>query len=275
MEKPPVLPNGVVKSPKYEVNSIPEAEEEEQQNLSSHRRFHFSVYYDWDDDKLRYSGSEEDLYTNPSYREITILDDTFVDKYLTGKPSIYHDSENSNSLPAGDDLAYSIHDVQPPKIKQTKKNIMDKLASYWQTIKELFNAKYVKFNWESPSVVIENQLFNSLKLNTGQEIGDFYCQLVEKAELLSKPEHEVMSKFVDGLPDKLAFNVRASKPKDASDALTLAKTGEAYKYRECENTVSAARNISTSQSEISSVKHQMNQLTDLMNDMHENTKTNR
>ncbi|VDI23642.1 Hypothetical predicted protein [Mytilus galloprovincialis] len=144
----------------------------------------------------------------------------------------------------------------------------------WQTIKELFNAKYVKFNWENPSVVIENQLFNSLKLNPGQEIEDFYCQLVEKADLLSKPEHEVMSKFVDGLPDKLAFYVRASKPKDASDALTLAKTGEAYKYRECENTVAAARNISTSQSEISSLRSQMNQLTDLMNDM-KNTKTNR
>ncbi|CAG2242616.1 unnamed protein product [Mytilus edulis] len=120
---------------------------------------------------------------------------------------------------------------------------------------------------KNPSVVIENQLFNSLKLNPGQEIEDFYCQLVEKADLLSKPEHEVMSKFVDGLPDKLAFYVRASKPKDASDALTLAKTGEAYKYRECENTVAAARNISTSQSEISSLRSQMNQLTDLMNDM--------
>ncbi|CAC5384566.1 unnamed protein product [Mytilus coruscus] len=76
-----------------------------------------------------------------------------------------------------------------------------------------------------------------------------------------------MSKFVDGMPDKLAFYVRASKPKDASDALTLAKTGEAYKYRESKSTVAAARNISSSQSEISSLKHQMNQLTDLMNDM--------
>ncbi|CAG2243695.1 CNBP [Mytilus edulis] len=275
------------------------------------------MYYDWDDDKVRYSDSEEDLYINPSYRDITILDNTFVNTYLT--TSINHDSAN---IPAFNDLPNSLND-QPNKSKPPKKNIMDKLASCkkfsgypkdngskfikefesfatlhelddakilaafhlhlqgpaltwyngltsdldWQTIKELFNAKYVKFNWENPSVVIENQLFNSLKLNPGQEIEDFYCQLVEKADLLSKPEHEVMSKFVDGLPDKLAFYVRASKPKDASDALTLAKTGEAYKYRECENTVAAARNISTSQSEISSLRSQMNQLTDLMNDM--------
>ncbi|CAC5409867.1 unnamed protein product [Mytilus coruscus] len=136
------------------------------------------------------------------------------------------------------------------------------------TIKDGFNAKYVKFNRKNLSVVIENRLFNNLKLNSGQEVEDFYCQLVEKSGIaFYKPEHEVMSKFVDGLPDKLAFYVRVSKPNDASDALTLAKTGEAYKYRECDNIVAAARNISTRQSEISSLKHQMNHLTELMNDM--------
>ncbi|CAC5384567.1 unnamed protein product [Mytilus coruscus] len=162
------------------------------------------MYYDWDDDKLRYSGSEEDLYTNPSYRNITILDNPFVEKYLT--TSINHDSEN---IPAYNDLATSIND-QYNQNKQPKKNIMDKLPSCkkfsgypkdngskfikefesfatpqiddakilaafylhlqgpaltwynglasgldWQTIKELFYAKYVKFNWENPSVVIQ------------------------------------------------------------------------------------------------------------------------
>ena len=136
----------------------------------------------------------------------------------------------------------------------------------WTAVKERFTAKYVKFDWEHPSVIIENQLFNNMKLHPGQEIEDFYCKVIEKGELLSKPEHEVRSKFIDGLPDKLAFYVRASKPKYSVEALNLAKTGEAYKYRESENTVAAARNVSNN-SEIEGLKCQLNQLTEMMKDM--------
>ena len=79
---------------------------------------------------------------------------------------------------------------------------------------------------EHPSVVIENELFNNMKLNNGQEIEDFFCQLTEKGQLLTKPDHEVMAKIVHGLPEKLAFYLRASKSKDSSEALTITEKPE-------------------------------------------------
>jgi hypothetical protein len=45
----------------------------------------------------------------------------------------------------------------------------------WNTVKERFTEKYITFSWEHPSVVIENELFNNMKLNDGQEIEDFFC----------------------------------------------------------------------------------------------------
>ena len=40
-----------------------------------------------------------------------------------------------------------------------------------------------------------------------------------------------MLKFINGLPEKLAFYVRSSKPEDIAEAISLAKAGEAYTYR--------------------------------------------
>ena len=71
-----------------------------------------------------------------------------------------------------------------------------------------------------------------MKLNNGKEIKDFFCQLTEIGQLLTKPDHEIMTTFINGLLEKLAFYVRASKSKDSSETLTIAKTGEADKYRE-------------------------------------------
>lgn len=142
----------------------------------------------------------------------------------------------------------------------------------WDTVKQRFQEKYIDFGWEHPSVVIENELFNNMKLIDGQEIEDYFCQMTEKAQLLSKPDHEVMAKFINGLPDKLAFYVRASKPRDSSEALTFAKTGEAYKYRETERTVAAARNVAMSNSpEIEGLKCQVNQLADMVKGIYTNT----
>lgn len=102
-------------------------------------------------------------------------------------------------------------------------------------------------------------------LGASQEIDDFYCQILEKGQLLSKPDHEIMFKFINGLPEKLAFYVRSSKPKDISEALTLARAGEAYKYRVNDKflTVAAAQANVNVNSEISELKQQVGELTDL------------
>jgi hypothetical protein len=96
--------------------------------------------------------------------------------------------------------------------------------------------------------------------------------LTEKGQLLTKPDHEVMAKFINGLPEKFAYYVRTNKPKDSSEALTIAKTGEAYKYREPQLTISAA--LASNPSEMDNIKTQMTQLTELVKYMYTNLRVN-
>ena len=135
----------------------------------------------------------------------------------------------------------------------------------WNTIRDMFVEKYATIGWHNPSVVAECENFQNVVLGASQEIEDFYCQILEKGQLLSKPDHEIMFKFINGLPEKLAFYVRSSKPKDISEALTLARAGEAYKYRVHDKflTVAAAQANANVNSEISELKQQVGELTDL------------
>ncbi|VDH99270.1 Hypothetical predicted protein [Mytilus galloprovincialis] len=70
-----------------------------------------------------------------------------------------------------------------------------------------------------------------MKLSRGQILEDFYGQIVEKAQILKKKDHEILSQFIKGLPEQLAFFVRAGTHKDSVSALAAAKMGEAYGYR--------------------------------------------
>jgi len=103
-----------------------------------------------------------------------------------------------------------------------------------------------------------------LSLKPGQNIEDFYCLLIEKGQLLSKPEHEIMAQFIKGLPEKLAFYIRASKPNDTTEALTIAKTGEAYNYREHDPTFAAAKVTKPQSDDLADMKLQINHLTDVV-----------
>jgi hypothetical protein len=134
----------------------------------------------------------------------------------------------------------------------------------WDDVKTLFIDKYVRVGWQHPSVVIENEIFHNLSLKPGQNIEDFYCLLIEKGQLLSKPEHEIMAQFIKGLPEKLAFYIRASKPNDTTEALTIAKTGETYNYREHDPTIAAAKVTKSQSDDLADMKLQINQLTDVV-----------
>jgi hypothetical protein len=48
----------------------------------------------------------------------------------------------------------------------------------------------------------------------------------EKAQILKKPEHEVVAKFISGMPGKMAFSLRAGQPAGAQVAFTSAKIAE-------------------------------------------------
>jgi len=137
----------------------------------------------------------------------------------------------------------------------------------WRTIKRLFSEKYVTIGWEHPSVVVESETFHNMQLAPSQEIEDFFCQVHEKGQLLSKPDHEIMFRFIHGLPDKLAFYVRSSQPKTMYDAY-FAKQGEAYKYRIHEQCAAIGKRADVSRrGDISEMKSQIYDLTQMMHNM--------
>ena len=104
-----------------------------------------------------------------------------------------------------------------------------------------------------------------MKLSKGQLIEDFYGQIAEKAQILKKKDHDVLSQFIKGLPEKLAFFVRAGTHKDSASALAATKMGEAYGYRqEDEITVAAAKHLNTkADSSVSKVDQLQNQISEL------------
>ena len=117
--------------------------------------------------------------------------------------------------------------------------LSDRSKQSWRAIKVLFEEKFVNFNNTSSMAMMEGQIFNSLKLTPGQKLEDFHSLLVEKGHLLQKPNHEILCRFIDGLPDKMAFFVRAGQPADLTSALTAAKMAEACGYRDIHPTNSA------------------------------------
>ncbi|CAC5414434.1 unnamed protein product [Mytilus coruscus] len=76
----------------------------------------------------------------------------------------------------------------------------------WRQFLAIFDEKYTELDWQSQTIV-------------------------EKAQILKKKDHEILSQFIKGLPEQLAFFVRAGTHKDSASALSAAKMGEAYGYR--------------------------------------------
>jgi hypothetical protein len=86
---------------------------------------------------------------------------------------------------------------------------------------------------------MHSEIFQNLTLSSGQNVEDFFCQIYEKGKLLNKPEHEMLSKFISGLPEQMSFFIRAGLPQDMETALTAAKMAEACGYRKHENSINA------------------------------------
>ena len=101
------------------------------------------------------------------------------------------------------------------------------VQSSWANLVATFKAKYISLDWQSPTIIYESEVFQSISLAPNQSIEDYFSLLSEKGQLLKKPEHELV-KFVKGLPNKLAFFVRAGQPKDLRTALASAKMGEGF-----------------------------------------------
>jgi hypothetical protein len=102
----------------------------------------------------------------------------------------------------------------------------------WEHLELSFNAQYVLLNAQNnPALVAEAELFAHMKLAPGQAIETFHSLVVEKGLRLQKQDRDLLIKFIEGLPQQLAFFVRAGHPVDHNAALSSAKMGEAYGYR--------------------------------------------
>ena len=102
----------------------------------------------------------------------------------------------------------------------------------WETLKSLFNTKYVNLDIEhNPALFAESELFSKIQLAPTQAIDAYHSVLLQKGKRLQKPDRDILIKFIEGLPAQLAFFVRAGCPANLSDALQASKMGEAYGYR--------------------------------------------
>ena len=118
-------------------------------------------------------------------------------------------------------------------------SLSEESRNSWQSVRVLFREKYINFSAHGASVLMHSEIFQNLTLLPGQSIEDFFCQIVEKGQLLRKPEHELLTKFKSGLPEQMSFFVRAGQPQALQSALTSAKMAEACGYRKHNDSINA------------------------------------
>ena len=137
----------------------------------------------------------------------------------------------------------------------------------WENLESCFRAKYLELGWQSSTVMLESELFQKMSLLLGQSLEDYYSSLSEKGQILKKPDHEFMVRFINGLPEKLAFIVRTGNNKDSSAIFAAAKMGETFGYRLHDASVSVAAVRPKEVGEISELREQVKTLTSLVQSM--------
>ena len=161
--------------------------------------------------------------------------------------------------------AFHLH-LQGPAL-QWFDSLESVLKSSWDNLEPCFRKKYLELGWQSSTVMLESELFQKMSLLPGQSLEDYYSSLSEKGQILKKPDHELMVRFINGLPEKLAFFVRAGNHEDSSAALAAAKMGETFGYRLHDASVSVAAIRPKEVSEISELREQVKTLTTLVQSM--------
>ena len=134
--------------------------------------------------------------------------------------------------------AFHLHLKGPALVWFNALDLTDKLA--WTVLKDAFQKQYLSRNMSNPAFIAESAIFDSLSLQNGMAIETFHSQILEKGSRLEKPERDLTAKFINGLPDQLAFFVRAANPVNLQSAFQQAKLGEAYGYHQSLNPISVA-----------------------------------
>lgn len=92
--------------------------------------------------------------------------------------------------------------------------------------------RYFQYNKYSQCVKYDRKKSHSIRLQPKQRIGDFYATVVNLRTILEVAGRDIIA----GLPDQLAFFVRAGRPIDLAHALESALS-TACDYRESDSLV--------------------------------------
>lgn len=117
----------------------------------------------------------------------------------------------------------------------------------WTVLQEAFQNRYISKDICDPSIIAESPMFDALTLHPTMAIETFHGQVLEKGSKLDKSERDLTSKFIHGLPQQLAFFVRAGNPRCLQNAYQQAELGEAYGYRTSGASVSISRPLNADQ----------------------------
>ena len=101
----------------------------------------------------------------------------------------------------------------------------------WPHLQAAFTRDYMG-PLDPATTVMQNDMFSKMKLGHKQKLEEYQSDILVCGIDLEKDDAEMAARFVNGLPEKLAFFVRARAPGTLAAALSAAKIGETHGYRE-------------------------------------------
>ena len=111
-------------------------------------------------------------------------------------------------------------------------DVPDGKKKKWTDVEKTFRDAYINIDFATnPALLAETELFHKMKLAPTQSLEEYHALILEKGKRIKRSEQDMLIKFVEGLPEQLAFFVRARGPSGLQQALLSAKTGESYGYR--------------------------------------------
>ena len=99
--------------------------------------------------------------------------------------------------------AFHLHLSRPALIWFNALELENKLTCF--ALKGPFTAQYAKHGMFDPDLVAESAVFESSRLDDAQPLEDFHSKIMEKGCRLQKPERDLITKFINELPQQLAF----------------------------------------------------------------------
>ena len=91
----------------------------------------------------------------------------------------------------------------------------DTTKATWANVDQAFKDHYVNQDpTKNPVLLVEGEIFRHLQLGPTQALEEYRALVLEKGTYIGKQDRDILSKSIDGLPQQLAFFVRAGRPTD-------------------------------------------------------------